>query len=398
MNTAGIEHLFQSTRLISDNADQLKKAKGETFNVFSILKMESKENDTHSNFLGNLLDPSGTHLLGSLFLEHFLECTELKNHLDASSTRVYLEYACGKIDNETRTGGRIDLFLVDRNENSISIENKIYASDQYQQIERYVNFNSSRNKVLYLTLDGTDASDMSRGELQAGTDYSLISYKETIVTWLGLCIKEAASEPIVRETIKQYQILLKQLTNTMDEKNMDELQQLILKNYRSAELIARNFDQAKEKLCTQLRTAVIDELNQRLRETTYYAEEGSKITASYAQIWIRNKYKENAPVYFGMEPFGTNPNYAIFHGIFTYGDVNFEQKAEVIRHNQYWSNLEYVSDFEGVTLHLGNVEFIEKLFSFSHFFDGVVDHLCSSFMRYLEENGQLVEDYLSQLL
>ncbi len=396
MNKTAIEHLFQSARMISDKSDQLKRAKGETFNVFSILRMENKENDTHSNFIGNLLDQNGSHLMGSVFLELFLKSLELEDWLEVNSTRVHLEFWCGKIDNTSKTGGRIDIYLVDEYDKSISIENKIYAGDQYQQIERYVSFNRPRNKVFYLTLNGDDASEKSRGELNSGKDYSLISYKDTIVNWLGLCIKEAASEPIVRETIRQYQILLKQLTNTMEGKSQIELQELILNNFRAAELVARNFDRAKEMLCGRFRSAVVHSLNEKLEGTIYRAREGAKISTSYAQVWVWNIENNDALVYFGIEPFGTKANDPIFHGIFTYGDVGFEEMEEVKRYNQYWSNLDYVSNFEGIQLHMSNVAFIERLFSSNDFFTGAVEHLCSSFMSFFEENRELVEDYLSK--
>lgn len=47
------------------------KNKGELFNTFSILKMETAENKTHSNFIAELLNPKGSHLKGSIFLERF---------------------------------------------------------------------------------------------------------------------------------------------------------------------------------------------------------------------------------------------------------------------------------------------------------------------------------------
>ncbi|HEY9543015.1 PD-(D/E)XK nuclease family protein [Prevotella sp.] len=46
--------------------------RGETFNMFSILKMESNETATHSAFLAELLNPHGSHGCGSAFLSAFL--------------------------------------------------------------------------------------------------------------------------------------------------------------------------------------------------------------------------------------------------------------------------------------------------------------------------------------
>ena len=62
--------------------------------------------------------------------------------------------------------------------------------------------------ILYLTPDGRYASDDSG----RGVDYRCISYKKTIIEWLGQCVGIAVHRPLVRETINQYINYLKQLT------------------------------------------------------------------------------------------------------------------------------------------------------------------------------------------
>ena len=46
---------------------------GEKFNVFSIMGMESDEVRTHSSIIGELLNPKGSHSLGSKPLELFIK-------------------------------------------------------------------------------------------------------------------------------------------------------------------------------------------------------------------------------------------------------------------------------------------------------------------------------------
>jgi hypothetical protein len=60
------------------------------FNLFSILKVEGAEVSTHSAFLANLLDPSGTHAQGDLFLRAFLReigSAELASYEDWTVSR-----------------------------------------------------------------------------------------------------------------------------------------------------------------------------------------------------------------------------------------------------------------------------------------------------------------------
>lgn len=149
-----ISSLLVSTNLLVNHQREIDILKGESFNVFSVLKMENKENETHSAFLGELLNPSGSHLMGRKFLALFLESIEAIEHIDVESVKVKLEMYVGQRDDQNKTGGRVDIYIYDKDGNSICIENKIYASDQHAQIERYVNHNSGKNRVYYLTLEG----------------------------------------------------------------------------------------------------------------------------------------------------------------------------------------------------------------------------------------------------
>jgi hypothetical protein len=389
-----LSHLFDSAQLLISNEKVIKKAKGETFNVFSILGMETKENKTHSNFIGNLLNPKGSHLMGNVFLKLFLEEIGSSDHINLDTVAVVLEFSCGPANHLTKTGGRIDLYLSDGMGQSISIENKINADDQPNQIQRYANHNSDRNRVFYLTLFGSEPKTTSKGVLKSGEDYFLLSYKEGIINWLNNCIKEAVNEPILRESIKQYRILIQKLTKTMDNSNKKELHQLILKNYDAAELVARNFDQAKESVCTRLRDAVITKINNILTETSYNAFSGAKITLSYAQIWVKNKKNNEAKIHFGLEPFGTKSSDLLFVGTFTYGDTEFEKLETVRRHNQYWSNLERIPPYQGIELRMDNGEFIKKMIGSDDFFLEVVEYITKFFHTYFTENKGLIENYL----
>ncbi len=72
-NPANLKHLLSSTKQIIKHHDEITLAKGEHFNLFSVLKIEGRENNTHSAFLAELLNPKGSHKQGSKFLELFLK-------------------------------------------------------------------------------------------------------------------------------------------------------------------------------------------------------------------------------------------------------------------------------------------------------------------------------------
>lgn len=237
-----MKQLLQSVDVTIKQQKEIQRLRGEDFNVFSILGIESRENKTHSAFLGELLNPQGTHGFGSRMLELFLQTIGLPSRkFDVSDATIRLEAVCGNRDDVLKSGGRIDILLRDRRGKTVCIENKIYAGDQNAQIERYVNYNKANNTVYYLTLDGRPASSQSKGNLQDDQDYYCISYSTTILTWLEQCYREAAAHPILRESIRQYIILVKKLTHQLIDKTMEQnVFHLIASNYESAKVIADN--------------------------------------------------------------------------------------------------------------------------------------------------------------
>ena len=206
--------------------------RGENFNVFNVLGLWSEEVKLHSAMLAELLNPEGSHGCGEAFLKVFIEevlkieINDAANVLNKAVTTT--EYYIGRINDDGTEGGRIDI-LIDMPQASgvpsLIIENKIYASDQSNQLLRYYNFakdkycSTDNFKILYLSLYGSSPSVSSVGE-NATFDYTLISYNKDILKWLEHCAAIAYDKPKVRETIIQYKHLLTQITvYYMNEKN-----------------------------------------------------------------------------------------------------------------------------------------------------------------------------------
>ena len=130
---------------------------------------------------------------------------------------------------EGETGGRIDI-LIQSKDKAIIIENKISAPDQENQLLRYSNYGKEYAKggyrLLYLTLDGQTATDFSTGGNIIV--YNQLSYERHILDWLNRCVEKSDCQPLLRETIRQYIELIKQLTNnTMDKISREELINLL---------------------------------------------------------------------------------------------------------------------------------------------------------------------------
>ncbi len=240
-------YLLDRTKKVINNYEEKSIKSGEKFNVFSILKLESNEVKTHSAFLGELLNPKGSHGMKTRFLELFLEeIFGKENSLIPESTSIGIEEHVGKINCDYTEGGRIDIILKDKSDNVILIENKIYAGEQKNQLIRYKNAYPNA-KILFLTLFGNDSFN-SEG-LNAEIDYHLISYENQIIQWLKKCLILSESFPSLKHILEQYIVLLKKLTyQTTNDEMKKEVIELIKENYLESYEISRNFNSAKKDI------------------------------------------------------------------------------------------------------------------------------------------------------
>src|SRR5690606_10900725 len=223
--------------------------------------------------IAELLNPRGCHWQKNVLLDLFLlvvskELPEvdrenfLKKFDNTSSTpKVIKEFGIGNRNDEEKTGGRIDIYIKNK-DYSLCIENKIYAGDQYGQVERYCNHNPGNNTVFYLTLTGESPSAGSCGELESGQDFFSISYRHHIVEWLNLCLKEVPNLTNIRESINQYILLIKKLTHNLNMEQEKELQETMSTYLEEASYIASNY----EKMTSLFKENFRNDVKKRLEE------------------------------------------------------------------------------------------------------------------------------------
>lgn len=215
---------------------------GKNFNVFSILHRESDEVKTHSAIIAELLNPLGSHSQGTLFLKLFLEKllqgrnTNLKCGKDGLSDEYLKKFEVGvevSFVGKNKEGkteqSRIDI-LIEKNDDCVVIENKIWANDQPRQLERYHEYATRKSEdpiLIYLTPDGAGPKKHTLGDLPED-EVICLSYCKDIIEWVDACIKEAeaAHIPQISETLHQYQMTIRKLTGKLppevEELNEDE--------------------------------------------------------------------------------------------------------------------------------------------------------------------------------
>lgn len=222
-----ISKLYEQQKKVKEK----KREEGECFNVFNTIGLRTEEVRLHSAFIAELLNPDGSHGLSHRFLQAFLELIETSDdYIDyrRCEQNNIVERVIGPVNDMGTEGGRIDIIIEDGN-HAVIIENKIYASDQKNQMLRYNNYAKkdfpNGYKLVYLSLDGHEPDDCSLGK----DEYKVISYEKEIVEWLEKCYSISDSKPLVQSVIKQYCELVKQITNTdMDTTYKNNLMSIML--------------------------------------------------------------------------------------------------------------------------------------------------------------------------
>lgn len=232
-----IQSLFDKIYLLNQDYKRQEDEKGESYNLFKVIDMTSNEASVHSAFLADLLNPKGLHHMGDTFLRLFTD--EFLNGMSFSTETAVVEREKYIGPVTATTGGRLDIIVTDADKKAIIIENKIYASDQENQLIRYHNYaekNTSEHKLFYLSLDGTvhdedKTAKHDNKELIEEEHYFTISYESDILKWLEQCREKVVDKPLIREGISHYINLIKHLTNQTISKEMEkDLKNLILEN------------------------------------------------------------------------------------------------------------------------------------------------------------------------
>jgi hypothetical protein len=322
-----MKNIFTKTKEIINRNNEITLLKQEHFNIFSILNLDYKEVKLHSTFISELLNPQGEHKLKTTFLNLFLKTIGL-NSFSTQNISVLKE--------KRIKDGRVDIYIENEEKKDvIIIENKILADDQENQLCRYYKHKETKGDnsyLIYLTLYGKGASEQSlmckEGEAINEKDYLRISYKDDIVKWLELCIKETYNFPILRETIKQYLLLIKKITNQLNNTIMEkELFELISENYNEAKLIATNISKVEENEMFKLFIEIKDELKNKL-SNDWLINMSESFSENYSGLSIsHNKWNKNISIRFEGQPkIGNKSN--IFG--FTGNSVNQEKYRQLL--------------------------------------------------------------------
>ena len=278
-SVATVKTLLASVSKCLGVVDQ-SRGKGGSFNVFRLCQVDHYEN-AHSRILADFLDPRGMHGMGDTFLALFLRQPVITEYLEQQGFPKDDGFhgwdklgTAMVVTEEAFPEGRCDIAIHWRGW-CIVIENKIYAADQARQLERYakaVRRTGEKPIVLYLTLDGHSAGTDSAGDVK----YKCISYRKEIADWIADCIGEiddwnsGNEQPDylqVRETLCQYQQLVKEISGSTEERKMnDEIASELVASteaFRAACQIGGTLQDARARIAQKIMDALRLELAER---------------------------------------------------------------------------------------------------------------------------------------
>ncbi len=256
--------LLNKVKQIIEIHDKHANQQGESFNIFTILRMERKEVDTHSRFIYELLNPKGLHGQGDIFLTLFVQMV-----LGLPEAENIRNPRREDVPESSDAKRRID-FTIESDQYLIGIEMKVDAGDQNKQMEDYhkslsnllARKDANSVKLFYLTLDGKSPSKKSIQGLEEG-QYKNISFKTDVLDWVEQCIQQSATKSVLREALVQYKILLEKLTGISKGVQMQSAD-LILKsqeNMKAALTLTKSLTSAQIKLQTDFWNELLHQLN-----------------------------------------------------------------------------------------------------------------------------------------
>jgi len=297
MKKSSYKDLFEQVKKFKEEQEKQKHRGLNNYNILTIVLKEHDEVRLHSRMIASLLDPLGEHYQSTLFLDKFLEVLNTPNFsINTNNCSVYREYK------------NIDIYITDGNKHII-IENKVYAGDQKNQIERYIEIIEEENKkleindilVVYLSLDRREPSSYSLGSLSIDNGivqrvtkeialFKSIHYKNEILKWLESCQYEVQNITNLNEVFRQYIDVVKMINNQYKDKIMS-LSDYIIENkevYKLAMELEKELPKVKKIIVDNFLNRIISLLRRELGEEWEIKFNQWKVLKIYKKNWINS--------------------------------------------------------------------------------------------------------------
>ena len=230
------------------------------FNVFRLCGVDHYEL-WHSKIIAHFLSPQGTHGFKGEFLRAFALYFGLGEYSDSAIVRTEVSARSHEIN-----FGRFDILIEDETtRNTCLIENKIFASEQTKQLERYTTWLRQKKGwkayLAFLSLDGRSAESLDDGYVRVAY-YASGSGRKSVFMWADRCAKIAKKVPCIRETLCQYRNHIKEIATGRSAMDAEIVTRLKNSMY-TAEKVFRNYSTACLSLANRI---LMEDVKARLDE------------------------------------------------------------------------------------------------------------------------------------
>lgn len=290
-----------------------RRLTSERHNIFEALGVAHKEN-YHSRFIGYLVNPSGEHDQGDVFLRALLQWLGphpalspiVRDSINAYLSPFVVRQPHARITAELDTGGygRIDLVIELPGGTTIAIENKVYAGEQDEQLGRYWQWlrspspsgTAENSALIFLTPDGRAGTTSAAQDAVVRMSYADLAH----VLEQGASTCPATASPLT-QSVSQYTHLCRDIalgSSTMTKPNTD-IQKLLNDTVQleAAFMLAEQLEEKRKAILKEFALHVVECLSQKLQAH-----------GLYQKPWIASVEPGNEYIYgIGVEgAFGSN--------------------------------------------------------------------------------------------
>ena len=380
MDVNQIRRLLSEVQIVvKKNREMLDRTEW-NFNVFKLCGIGHYEN-WHSKILAEFLNPHGTHGLGDEFLRLFLTLQRI-DFVVTPFCEVTTELSMNK--------GRMDIVIRDK-EWVVVIENKVYATEQEDQLTRYwewakENFGEKNSRLLYLTLDG------KKSETGNNIPYKCVSYSEDLLKWISACVRIASERPFVRETLRQYRNHIKNLTGkNLEEEAMSELIEILSEpqNFEAATQVMNYWADARDAIAEKIIREAVAKLDglceiDENSDWNFYANDSGvriKILNTNLVLWLCSEHGRKSAyldMYVGISSLDVDKKY--FSAVRNAKKVSLKNKDSEWGDTDYWV-WKYLPD---EYLDWGNGEVLSKCLRDEKFKQGLINSIVDRMKEIIE--------------
>jgi hypothetical protein len=187
-----------------NDAEEQNRLQAASFNVFRVLHLEAKEDEVHTTFLADLLNPKGAHGQKHLFLHAFLDAM-LNSHGNFPPPEKSTEQHTWFVESQKYIGeGTLDIVIsCPALSYLIAVRNRLFDGEQDDQLDRYARWmHNNRERyewqaLIYLTPTGEVS------ETADPATYYTASYHGQVAGMLKAALPEISATHL-RGTVLQY--------------------------------------------------------------------------------------------------------------------------------------------------------------------------------------------------